>query len=230
MLAKDVMTSPVITTTPDTLVLDVATLLLQHRISGVPVVDGDGRIVGIVSEGDFLHRTETGTDRPRSRWLEFLIGREGRTAGDFVKSHGLRVRDVMSRNVVSVRPDADLGEIAELMERKRIKRVPVVENDRPIGIVSRANLLHGLVAYKRSPAGLEAISAPEIRRLLVEKLRHEPWADLSRINIVVSDGTVHLWGIVTNDDQRRALRVAAEEIPGVKGVEEHFSPRYFTDG
>ncbi|WP_029008063.1 CBS domain-containing protein [Azospirillum halopraeferens] len=220
MKAKDVMTSPVITVTADTAVADVAALLLERRISGAPVVEPDGRLVGIVTEGDLLHRAETGTERRRSRWLELITGR-GASASDFVKSHGRRVADVMTRPVHAVGPDTELAEIASLMERERIKRVPVCEDGRIVGIVSRANLLHGLVAYRHGQAEPLPSGDDEIRRHLTEQLAHEHWINANKINIVVAGGVVHLWGEVENDEQRRALRVAAESVPGVRGVEEH---------
>jgi CBS domain-containing protein len=217
MQAKDIMTSPVITVGPDTSVTEIATLLLERRISGVPVVDRDGTVLGIVSEGDLLRRVEMKTERRRSRWLEMLTD-QGDRAADFVKSHGTLARDIMSREMITVEPSTDLAEIAELMERHRIKRVPVVADGALVGIISRANLLHGLVAYKRSPAGTAAVSDPEIRAGLNDLLRRESWADLNRINVVVSDGVVHLWGVVDSEEQRHALTVAARSVPGVKSV------------
>ena len=228
MQAKDIMTSPVITVDPDMPVAEIATLLLERRISGVPVADADGRLVGIVSEGDLLRRVETNTERCQSRWLEVLLDRGG-GAAEFVKSHGLHARDVMSRKLVTADPQTDLGEIAELMERHRIKRVPVVQDGVPVGIVSRANLLHGLVAYKRSSAGIAAVSDPEIRTALANLLRGASWASLRHVNIVVTGGVVHLWGMVDSEDQRRALNVAAESVPGVKSVEDHLNLNWFAN-
>ena len=220
MKARDVMTSPPITVTLDTAITDVAALLLERRISAVPVVDEHGRMVGIISEGDLLRRSESDTERRRPQWLEMLLD-PNIQAADFVKTHGTHAGAVMTRDVVAVSPDTDLAEIASLLEQRRIKRVPVVENGVPIGIVSRANLLYGLVAYKTAPSGLQAASDPEIQRRVAESLESERWIDLSRINIVVSDGVVHLWGLVKSEDQRRALKVAAEAVPGVRSVEDH---------
>ena len=220
MKARDVMTSPPITVTPDTAITDVAALLLERRISAVPVVDEHGRMVGIISEGDLLRRSESDTERRRPQWLEMLLD-PNIQAADFVKTHGTHVGAVMTRDVVAVSPDTDLAEIASLLEQRRIKRVPVVENGVPVGIVSRANLLYGLVAYKKAPSGLQAASDPEIQQRVTESLRAEPWIDLSRLNIVVSDGVVHLWGLVKSEEQRRALKVAAGAVPGVRSVEDH---------
>jgi CBS domain-containing protein len=228
MRAQDVMTSPPITVAPDTPVLEIAALLVERRISAVPVVDASGRAVGIVSEGDLLRRCEIGTERQRSQWLELLLDRSVQAA-DFSKAYGLFARDVMTREVISVSPDTDLGEIARILEQRRIKRVPVVDNGVPVGIVSRANLLRGLVASARDTAASGGGSDLDLRTALENRLRGEPWIDLSRLNIVVSDGVVHLWGIVRSEEQRRALRIAAESIAGVRGVEDHLSPDWFAN-
>ncbi|MBB3265961.1 CBS domain-containing protein [Azospirillum sp. OGB3] len=226
MQAKDVMTSPVITVSLDTPVPDIAELLLTHRISGLPVVDQDGRAVGIISEGDLLRRVETGTDRPRARWLEMLVGRNVQAA-DFLKTHGRRARDVMSRPVQAVAPDTEIAEIADLMEDKRIKRAPVLVDGRPVGIISRANLLHGLLRNRRGGTGFGASGDEAIRAALLEALDGQSWVDLDRINIVVNDGVVQLWGMVDSEEQRRALHTAASGISGVKRVEEHLNRNRF---
>jgi CBS domain-containing protein len=220
MLARDVMTSPVITVTPDTPVAAVATVLLENRISAVPVLDADGRMTGIVSEGDLLRRADAQTERRRPQWLELLLDRNV-TAADFVKTHGNLARDVMTHDVLTVSPDTELSEIASLLERRRIKRVPVVDQGKVVGIVSRANLLRGLVAQPLAalPEDVEARDA-EIRVQLDEILSVVPGVDLRRINTVVKDGAVFLWGTVKSDNQRRALTVAAESVPGVVRVED----------
>jgi CBS domain-containing protein len=227
MQAKDIMSSPVVTVTPDASVADVAALLLEKRISGVPVVDSAGQIAGIISEGDLLRRVETDTERHRPHWLEMLLGRSG-DAGSFIKSHASRVGDVMSRDVIATRPEASLREIAELMERHGIKRLPIVDGGRLVGIVSRANLVQGLLADRR-PAG-QTSGDDEIRSRLTDLLRAQPWIDHNRINVVVKDGgTVQLWGVVADEEQRRALTVAAESIAGVRSVEDHLSVNLFAN-
>ena len=132
MKAKDVMTANVISITPEASVLDALRLTLQHQISGLPVVDRNGGLVGIVTEGDFLRRTETGTERKRPRWLEFLVG-PGTLARDYVRSHARRVNEVMTCDVETVTEEAQLGDIVNLMEKRRIKRVPVLRDDRLVG-------------------------------------------------------------------------------------------------
>lgn len=220
MLARDIMTTRVTTVTPDTPVPEIAQTLLQQRISAVPVVAPDGRLVGIVSEGDLMRRVETGTERSRSWWLKLVVG-SAELAREYVKAHGMLAGDVMTPEVVSVSPDTPLDEIAALLERRRIKRVPVVEGGRLVGIVSRADLLRGLAARKAAAA-----PTPDdrtIRARLLEKLGAAAWATTGSINVIVTDGVVHLWGWVSSQDERRAMLVAAREVPGVRGVEDHLA-------
>ena len=224
MKARDVMTAPVISVAPETTVQEIAALLIERRISALPVLDAQGRLVGIVSEGDLMRRPETGTER-RS-WLAAFFGPE-RQAAEFVRTHGHTAGDVMTREVVSVPPDAELATIVDLLERRRIKRVPVVEDDRVIGVVSRANLLHALAAQPAAPRATATDAS--IRAALQKELASHAWLDSQRLNIVVSDGVVHLWGLMRSEEERRAVRIAAESIFGVSGVEEHFSPDWFTN-
>jgi CBS-domain-containing membrane protein len=225
MRASDVMARRVVTTTPETTVADVAKLMINHRISGVPVVDRDRRLVGIITEGDLLRRTETGTERRRPHWSEWFSP-NSRLAAEYIKSHAKRVEDIMSREVVSVGEMATLGEIADLLETKRIKRVPVVHNGKIVGIVSRADLLQVLASDVANAADEDRDRT--IRSRLVTELRKHKWADPTEGNVVVSDGVVHFWGIVGSEEERRALRIAAENTPGVRGIEDHTisGPRY----
>jgi CBS domain-containing protein len=218
MRASDVMTSSVVTTTEDTTVIDAAKLMISHRISGVPVVDRDGRLVGIVTEGDLLRRAETGTERHRAGWSEWFAPNSW-LAAEYVRSHGKRVAEVMTREVVSVGELATLKEIADLMEKKRIKRVPVVNEGKIVGIVSRADVLRVLVSAGGQSAN--EIEDRIIRDRLIVELRKQKWADPTEGNIVVSDGVVYLWNIVGSEEERRVLRIAAENIPGVRAVEDH---------
>jgi CBS domain-containing protein len=222
------MTAPPITVTPDARVSDVAALLIERRISAVPVVDQNGRIVGIVSEGDLLRRAETGTERQRSKWLELLL-EPNIKAAEFVKAHGVYARDVMTRDVATVGPDADLADIATLLESRRIKRVPVVEDSgEVVGIVSRANLLHALVAYRSgSPSTERKASDTELRNRIYERIENQIGGRLRRVNVVVQDGVVFLWGTVRSENERRALTVAAEGVPGVTRVEDKLHRDWF---
>jgi CBS domain-containing protein len=223
MKARDVMVSPVITVTPRTSVQVVARTLLDNRISAVPVVDDDGRLVGIVSESDLLHRAEAGTERHRSWWLRALVGEET-LADEFVKSHARRVEDVMVRDVVTARPDMPLPEIAALLEKKMIKRVPIVDKDRRLlGIVSRANLIQA-VATGRDEEEVRPSDAA-IRDTLMEELKRQDWAHTLLVNVTVTDGVVSLWGMTNSGTERTALRVAAESIPGVRAVNDNLVQR-----
>ena len=218
MRAIDVMARDLVTATPQTTVHDAAKLMINNRISGLPIVDGDRQLVGIVTEGDLLRRAETGTERQRSGWSEWFSP-NSRLAAEYIKSHARRVADVMSRDVVSVIELASLGEIADLMETRRIKRVPVLHDGKLVGIVSRADLLRVLASSGGNFPDDDRDDS--IRSRLLADLRKQKWANCSESDIVVSDGVVHFWGVVGSEEERRALRVATENIPGVRGVEDH---------
>jgi len=219
MQAKDVMTRNVISIAPDMTVLQAARLMLQHRISGLPVIDKSGKLVGVLSEGDFLRRHETRTERRRSRWLEFLMG-PGRTAAEYAHSHGSKVSEVMTDEVRTVGEDTPLEDIVELMERYRIKRVPVLRGSEVVGIVTRSNLMHAMVslARKEPPTAADDVM---IREQLLAEMKREQWAPAAMTNVIVRDGVVELWGVIIDERQRDALKVAAENIPGVKAVKDH---------
>jgi CBS domain-containing protein len=219
MNASDVMTPNVLSVPPDASVATVAQLMLEKRISGVPVIDERGKLAGIVSEGDFLRRAETGTARRRPRWIEFFMG-PGRLSDEYVRVSGRTVSDVMTREVQTVPPDAPLEQAVHLMERRNIKRVVVVDNGKVVGIVTRANLLHAMAGYAHEIAPLSAEDAAIRERLLAE-LKAQPWAPVPSIHITVRNGVVQLSGVITDERQRQALRVAAENIPGVKKVEDN---------
>jgi CBS domain-containing protein len=211
MRAIDVMTSHVVTATQEMSVRDVAKLMINNRISGVPIVDGDRQLVGIVTEGDLLRRAETGTERRHSRWSEWFSP-NSRLAGEYIKSHARRLTDIMTRNVVSVTELATLGEIADLMETRAIKRMPVLHDGKLVGIVSRADLLRVLASGEANLSDDDR-DGP-IRSRLLADLRKQRWANSSESDVVVSDGIVHFWGVVGSEAERRALRVAAENTPG----------------
>jgi CBS domain-containing protein len=230
MRAVDVMTTEVITVGPDTSVQAVAKLLSERGISGVPVVDGADRLIGIVSEGDLLHRVETGTERRsdreasrrRSWWLD-RIGSAQELARDYLKSHGRKAEDVMTREVISVTETTELADVATLLETKRIKRVPVVRDGKLVGIVSRANLVRALAATNSKPA--VDVDDRTIRRKLLSELKTQEWFKSWAADILVKDRVVHFWFSHDESEQEReALRVAAENIAGVRRVEEHTVP------
>jgi CBS domain-containing protein len=220
MQARDVMTTNVVTVRPDTRVEEIARLLLDRRISGVPVVDADGRLVGIVTEGDLMRRPEIGTERHRGWWLR-LFGDERERAAEYARAHGSRADEVMTRNVVTVTEETPVGEIARLLEKHRIKRVPVVRDGKPVGIVSRANLLHSLAA-RPAPAPPERwMDDRSIRDEVARVLSHEGWAQHGPLNVIVTNGVVELWGFVESQEERLAIRVAAENVPGVVAVRDN---------
>ena len=218
MRAADVMVTSVITVGPKASVQEVAKLLLTNRISGLPVVSDQGDLVGIVSEGDLLHRAEAGTGRRRPWWLAILTGRDV-LAAEYVREHSFKVADVMTRHVITATPDTSLQDIAHLLEKKGIKRVPIVDDGRLVGIVSRANLLQALASGTKK--GETAPSDGTIREDVMARLRAESWTRPSLVNVIVQDGTVELWGIVDSQTEKRAVRVAAEVTPGVRAVNDN---------
>ena len=217
MQAKDVMTSRVVTVSPETPVEEIAKRLLERRISAVPVVDPGGRPIGIVSEGDLMRRPEATGERRPSWWLELLAEPEER-AREYVRSHGGLAHEVMTRDPVTVEEDAPLDAIAALLEKHRIKRVPVVRDGKLVGIVSRANLIQGVGTGQRAPpasADDRALREQAIQAIEATGARGE------FVNVVVSDGIVHLWGTVLSVAEREAVQVAASRVAGAKGLESH---------
>jgi CBS domain-containing protein len=225
MKASDVMVSPVITTNPSCSVKEVARLLLERRISAVPVVDHQGKIVGIVSEGDLLHRSEAGTQRHRSWWLVGLTADET-LAAEYVKAHARTVADVMTSKVITATPDTPLHEVAALLEENSVKRVPIVSNGQLVGIVSRANLIQAVATSKGERLEIP-VSDASIRDSLLAHLQKQAWARVWLLNVIVSDGVVDLWGVAKSDAERKALRVAAESMPGVRAVNDNLVIRPF---
>jgi len=217
MQAADVMTTNVITVGENADVRQIVDLLLKNRISAVPVVDGEQRIIGIVSEGDLMRRVEDHPRRRHSWWLGMMAGDDDQ-ARDFIKQHSRTAGEIMTRNVVSVAEDASLGDIAALLEEKHIKRVPVVRDGKLVGIVSRANLLQGLAV--KGVAGV-AGSADDrsIRKALMKALPENAGVDTAFINVIVDHGAVELWGVVDSEAQSKAAGMAAAEVPGVKSVQ-----------
>ena len=220
MQAKDVMTTNVISVSEDSSVHEVVGLLLKNRISALPVIDGARKVVGIISEGDLLRpEGKSSAATPRSRWLERIVKGE---AGNYQKELGRTAGAVMTRNVIAVGEDAPLNEIAGLLERHHIKRVPVVSNDQLVGIVSRANLLHGLaniiVEHHEPGATKDRALRAELMRVLLNKL------NTGLVNVTVSDGNVRLWGEVESPDEAGVAEAAAKSLAGVKSVENNLRP------
>jgi CBS domain-containing protein len=220
MRAVEVMTTKVITVGKNAFVADVAKLLAERGISAVPVVDKDHKVIGMVSEGDLLHRTETGTEKCRSWWLEMMAS-TNQLAGDYIKSHTANVTDVMTRDVISVSETTPLADIAILLEANRIKRVPVVRDGKLVGIISRANLVRALAMSTSEASNSAEIDDRTIPDDLLAELKAQKWAEVSPANVTVKDGVVHLWSSYLSEQEKRALVVAAENTPGVRRVEDH---------
>ena len=223
MHARDVMVPPVITVRSSATVKEVAELLLEKRISAAPVVDDQGKLVGIVSEGDLLHRAEAGTERHRSWWLQGLLG-DDVLAADFIRAHARKVSDIVTKRVITASPETPLHELAGLMEKNAIKRMPILENGQLVGIVSRANLIQA-VATARSLLEIP-LSDATIRDKILSCLKEQPWAHTSLLNVTVNGGIVDLWGIAESATERRAIKVAAESTPGVRAVNDNLVTRW----
>jgi CBS domain-containing protein len=215
MLTKDIMSRVVVTVTPSDSILHAIRLMLQHKVSGLPVVDASGNLVGIVTEGDFLRRTETATVRHRPRWVEFLMG-PGPLAAEYTRAAGRFVAEVMTPDVVVATAEMELQEVAGLMERHHVKRLPVVSDNRLAGIVTRQDMLRALVG--RKPALAAETDDAAIHGRLVAELTAMAWAPA--VDVTVSNGRVTLTGAVFDDRQRAAVRVLAENTPGVKGIDD----------
>jgi len=218
MRAHQIMTREVITTSPDTKITDAARLMLDHHISGLPVVDGTGKLVGVVSDGDFVRRSEIGTQRKRARWLRFLTS-PGKEASEFVRASGRRVEEVMTVDPITVSEDTTLESLVETMEKNNIKRVPVVHCGRITGIVTRTNLLRAVANLAREVPDPTA-DDDHIRDRVIRAIEGNDWRPLG-LQVMVRDGVVHLHGIITDDRWRSAAVVAAENVAGVRQVHDH---------
>ncbi len=221
MNAADIMTGDVLTVNSEASVLDAARTMLQHRVSGMPVVDENRKLVGMLTEGDLLHRAETGTERHRAHWLELLLG-PGRAAADYTAAHARKVDEVMTDQVVSIAPDTTLAEAAALMERHKVKRLPVVANGKLVGIVSRADFLRALIERAEKDAATPA-SDEEIRARIQAEIDRQSWAPRAALRIAVRSGVVELSGSITDERERAALRVLCENIAGVKSIVDHLA-------
>lgn len=223
MRAHQIMTKPVITVTPETTIVEAANIMLKQHISGLPVVDGAGKLVGIVSEGDFLRRAEIQTGRRRGRWLNLILG-PGRSAIDFVHEHGCKISEVMSPSPVTITEDTPLADITDLMEKYNIKRVPVLRDNKIVGIVTRANLLQALASLARHVPDPTADN-DHIRNRIIQAMEKVDWRPIG-LNVIVRDGIVHLSGAILDEKTRQAAIVAAENVEGVRKVHDHL---YFVD-
>ena len=216
MKVKEVMTRCVISITPESSIAQAISRMINHGVSGMPVIDADGRLAGIITESDFLRRVETSTEAPRPRWVELLLG-AGSDAEDYARSHGRLVRDVMSTKVITTTPDTSLGDLVTLMEENTVKRIPVIEAGAVVGIVSRSDLMTA-VAERFHDIKPHPASDHAIRTKIITNMKQQTWAPLHSVKILVREGVVELQGIIYDERQRHALQVLVQNIDGVKQV------------
>jgi len=221
MKAQDIMTRDVTTVSPNTSVRDIAAVMVEKHISGVPVLTDNGQIIGMVSQSDLLHRAELGTERKYKWWFRSLADSNA-LAQDYAKAHGRKAHDIMSRYVVSVRDDAELRDVADILDNYRIKRVPVVQEGRLVGIITRGDLVRALSQVQISKAA-KKIDNAALHKTLHDRIRSQYWVNESYISLTVNDGVVELWGFVDTVDQHSALRSLVEETDGVSRVEDKLS-------
>lgn len=220
MLVKDVMTTRIVSVSPQARISQAVELMVRHRISGLPVIDEAGALVGMVSEGDFLRRAEIGTQKPRPHWLAAFL-HPGKLAENYAEAHGRRIDEVMTQDVLTIPETASLQEAVSMMESNDIKRLPVLRNGKPVGIVTRADIVHALLGHVGAGREAPAVSDAEIRRRIVDALEREPWAPVATVRVEVEQGVVHLHGALTNERERTAIRVIAENVEGVREVHDH---------
>ncbi len=227
MDASDVMVRKVVTIGPDDDIAAAVRLLVDHDVSALPVVDAENHVLGVLSEGDLLHREEDGTLKRRPWWVEALTPSSA-LALDYAKSHGRRVAEVMSAKVMSASEDAPLWELANILEKNRIKRVPILKDGKLVGIVSRSNLIQALASAEAGlqPPAEDAAADRDIRNAVLARLADQPWTDFGERNIVVSDKVVHLWGLVGSPEEHKALLALAEGIPGVRKISDEMIASY----
>lgn len=218
MRAHQIMTRPVIAVTPETTIVEAANTMLQRHISGLPVVDTTGKLVGIISEGDFIRRGEIGTQRKRGRFLRFILG-PGKEATDFVREQGRKIAEIMTPEPLTINEDTDLEKIVELMEKNNVKRLPVTRGDKLVGIVTRSNLLQAVASLARQIPDPTA-DDDHIRDRIINDLEKKDWCPFG-LGVVVRDGIVHITGVITEERSRQATIVAAENVAGVKKVHDH---------
>jgi CBS domain-containing protein len=218
MKAQEIMTRDVITVRPDTLVRDIAALMVEKHISGVPVLTDNGKLIGMVSQSDLLHRAEVATERKHKWWFR-IFADSGTLAREYAKAHGLKAHDIMSRYVISVRDDAELRDVADILDQRRVKRVPVVREDRLVGIITRGDLVRALSQVQVSKA-IKTIHNAALHKTLHDRIRSQSWINDNCISLIVNDGVVELGGFVERADQRIALRVLVEETDGVNRVDD----------
>src|SRR5258705_1081536 len=218
MRAHQIMTRPVVTVSSEPSVVEAVNTMLARHVSGLPVVGAAGKLVGIISEGDFLRRSEIGTQRKRGQFLRFILG-AGQAASDFVHEHGRKVAEIMTREPLTISEDTTLEDIVELMEKKHVKRLPVMRGDQVVGIVSRANLLQAVATLTRQIPDPTA-DDDHIRNRVIDALSKNDWCPFG-LSVIVRDCIVHLSGVITEERSRQAAIVGAENVAGVRKVRDH---------
>jgi CBS domain-containing protein len=218
MKAGDIMTRDVVTVGPNASVHEVAALMAKHRISGIPVTTAGNRLLGIVSEGDLVERAEVGAE-PRGKWWFEGFSNPQAMADRYAKAHGGTVAEVMTRQVATVRPDAELGEVANVLRTHRVKRVPVVQDGKLLGIVTRSDIV-GAVSGAMGPVAATMRTDGDLQRAILERMRGEPWLDTSYVNLSVAKGKVSVGGLVGSSEERRALCTLVEEVAGPGNVDD----------
>jgi len=221
MKARDIMVRGIIAVHPDTLVRDIASLMVEKHISGVPVLSNNGKLIGMVSQSDLLHRAEVGTERKHKWWFRVLMDSRA-LAREYVKAHGLKAHDVMTRYVVSVRDDAEVRDVADILDKRRIKRVPVIQEDRVVGIITRGDLVRALSQVQISKVA-KRIGNAALHKKLYDRIQSQPWINDNCVNLTVSDGVVEIGGFVETTDQRVALRILIQETEGVNLIDDKMS-------
>ncbi len=220
MQAQDVMTRDVVVVGPDTTVGEIAAILVRHRISAVPVVSsGEQQLIGIVTQTDLAHRSETGTEKRRKWWLEVFADPDAK-AREYVKSHGLKAQDVMTRHVVSVQQTDLLAEVADVLDAHRIRQVPVASKGRIVGMIGRADIVRKLAETKAASTA-ERPDNGALQKAIWDAIKAQPWLKTAFVNLAVKDGVVEVWGAVDSNEQRQALRVLVEGVAGVRKVEDN---------
>jgi CBS domain-containing protein len=221
MIVSDVMTRKVLSVAPDETVEHAATLMLRHGISGLFVVDTQGTLAGVVTEGDLLRRDEIGTERHRPWWLRMLLS-PGKQALDFTRTHGRKVSDIMTAEVICVDVSTSLEEVVETMEKQRIKRVAVTEKGHVVGVVARSDLLRALLSHEREKTPVPTAQDDRtVRANVLAALEAASWAPMTTLNVTVAKGVADVWGTITDADERRGICVIVENVPGVTAVHDH---------
>ncbi len=221
MEAREIMTSPVISVQPSDSIETAVRLMLDKNISGLPVIDESGKLVGLVTESDFLRRAEIGTQKKRGKFLQFILG-TGKLAEEFAQAHGRKVSEVMTSGPITASPETPLDEVVALMEKHSVKRLPVVDDGRVVGIISRSNLLHALASLVTGTPR-SAVGDYTIRDRILHSYAQQDWGSIGSLDVIVRDGVVDLWGVILDERQRAAMIVLVENVPGVKLVRDHLA-------